>query len=62
MIKTKTSGEMVEEIFERLESMLELSPDYGKITMIVHMRDGLPQRYETIREESTLIKRGAFSE
>ena len=58
MNKEKTSMEMIGELYECLESMLELSPEHGKISMTIHMRDGVPHRIETNREESTLIKRG----
>lgn len=52
------SLQILAELYDRLVSMFEQSPEYGKLTMTVHMRDGIPQRFETSREESTLIKRG----
>ncbi|MGB4406277.1 MAG: hypothetical protein WBI82_05400 [Sphaerochaeta sp.] len=58
MNKNMTSMENIGELYECLESMLEMSPDHGKITMTIHMRDGIPQRFETNREESIFFKGG----
>ena len=56
MNKEITTMEMVGQLYECLESMLELSPEHGKIIMTIHMRDGIPQRFETSREESIFFK------
>lgn len=44
------------ELYDRLVSMFEQSPEHGKIIMTIHMRDGIPQRFETNREESIFFK------
>ncbi len=45
------------EIYDQLVALFEHAPDHGKITLSIHIRDGVPQRYETTREASILLKR-----
>lgn len=47
----------LDEIYDQLVSLLEHAPDHGKIMLSIHIRDGIPQRYETSQESSILLKR-----
>lgn len=44
------------ELYDEMVSMFEQAPDHGKISLCVHIRDGVPLRYETMREASVLFQ------
>jgi len=46
------------ELYDQLVSMFEQAPEHGKLTLAVHIRDGIPQRFETTREASVLFNGG----
>ena len=46
------------ELYAKLEMLREQAPAHGKITLTIHMRDSLAQRYEVTRDESVMIALG----
>lgn len=58
MTRNKIEIQVLAELYDRMVSLLEEAPEHGFLTLKIHMRDGMPLRYETSREESVLIKRG----
>ena len=46
------------ELYDTLVSLLEQAPAHGTLTMTIHMRDGIPHRFETTREESIFFRDG----
>jgi hypothetical protein len=58
MIQKYPPKPLLSELSAKLEILLEQAPAHGKITLTIHMRDNLAQRYEVTRDESVMIALG----
>jgi hypothetical protein len=56
--KAKTNLPQLAELYDALVSMLEGAPEHGTLIIAIHMRDGMPHRFETSRQESIFFKQG----
>jgi hypothetical protein len=58
MMQKSTQKPLLSELYAKLEMLLEHAPAHGKITLTIHIRDNLAQRYEVTRDESVMIAFG----
>jgi len=58
MMQKSTQKPLLSELYTKLEMLLEQAPAHGKITLTIHLRDSLAQRYEVTRDESVMIALG----
>lgn len=48
--------DQIKELWKIFQSMVEKAPAFGSVAMIIHMREGIPQRFETTRQESLFLQ------
>lgn len=56
--KVKPNQPQLSDLYDALVSLMEQAPEHGTLTLVIHMRDGVPHRFETSRQESVFFKQG----
>ena len=54
--RTNIKKDQIRELCNAFQSMVDKAPAFGSVAMIVHMREGVPQRFETTRQESLFLQ------
>lgn len=56
MTLTNISQQQLAKLNKALVEMLRQAPAHGSLTITIHMRDGIPHRFETDRQESLFFR------
>jgi hypothetical protein len=54
--QTNIKNDQLKELWNAFQGMVDKAPAFGSVAMIVHMREGVPQRFETTRQESQFLQ------
>jgi hypothetical protein len=54
--QTNIKKDQIRELWNAFQGMVDKAPAFGSVSMIVHMREGVPQRFETTRQESLFLQ------